>query len=74
GINLGTSGGSISLLLPRDTRASLDAQASAGNVTSRFPLSTTQISARSHLRGDIGGGGAWISLHTSAGNIRLEPR
>jgi hypothetical protein len=74
GINLSTSGGSITVLLPGDTRASLDAESSGGNVTSRFPLSAAQISSRSHLRGDIGGGGARISLHTSAGNIRLEPR
>jgi len=74
GIDLSTSGGSISLLLPRGTHATLDAETSAGNVTSGFPLSTAEISARSHLRGDIGGGGARISLHTSAGNIRLEPR
>lgn len=74
GINLSTSGGSIRLLLPQDARASLDAETSAGNVTSRLPLSATQISERSHLRGDIGGGGARISLHTSAGNIRLGPR
>lgn len=74
GINLSTSGGSITVLLPRDTRASLDAETSAGSVTSHFPLSAARISQRSHLRGDIGGGGAPISLRTSAGNIRLEPR
>lgn len=74
GIDLSTSGGSISLLLPQGTHASLDAETSAGNVTSRLPLSATQISERNHLRGDIGGGGARISLHTSAGNIRLAPR
>lgn len=74
GINLSTSGGSITVLLPGNTRASLDAETSVGNVTSRFPLSAARISTRSHLRGDIGGGGARIFLHTSAGNIRLEPR
>ena len=74
GIDLSTSGGSITVLLPRDSRASLDAETSAGNVTSRFPLSTTRISQKSRLLGDIGGGGPRISLHTSAGNIRLEPR
>ncbi|HEX5460509.1 MAG TPA: DUF4097 family beta strand repeat-containing protein [Steroidobacteraceae bacterium] len=74
GINLSTSGGSITLLLPRDTRASLDAETTAGRVKSDFPLSTTEISRKTHLRGAIGGGGARISLHTSAGDIRLEPR
>lgn len=74
GIDLSTSGGSITLQLPPDIHASLDAQTSAGNVTSDFPLSAARISERSRLQGDIGGGGARISLHTSAGDIRLEHR
>ena len=74
GINLSTSGGSIAVMLPRDTHASLDAETSGGRVTSDFPLSATEVSERNHLRGAIGGGGARISLHTSAGDIRLEPR
>ncbi|HEX3844848.1 MAG TPA: DUF4097 family beta strand repeat-containing protein [Steroidobacteraceae bacterium] len=74
GINLSTSAGSINLMLPRDTHAALDAETSAGRVTSGFPLSATDISEKEHLRGAIGGSGAEISLHTSAGDIRLEPR
>src|SRR6185437_11850429 len=74
GINLSTSGGSITVLLPRDTRASLDAETSAGRVESDFPLIATEISEKTHLRGAIGGGGARIFLHTSAGDIHLERR
>lgn len=74
GVNLSTSGGSITVLLPRDTHASLEAETSAGRVTSDFPFSATEVSEKTHLRGAIGGGGAPISLHTSAGDIRLEPR
>ena len=74
GINLSTSGGSIIVLLPEGIHASVDAETTAGRVTSDFPLSATQVTDRSHLRGAIGGGGAPISLHTSAGDIRLERR
>jgi len=74
GISLSTSGGSIMLLLPPDTRASVDAETTAGRVTSDFPISGVQTDDRDHVHGTIGGGGAPISLHTSAGNIRLEHR
>lgn len=74
GIDLRTSGGTIIVQLPQDTRASVDAETSGGRVTSQFPISTTQIDDRNHLQGTIGGGGPRISLNTSGGNIRLEPR
>lgn len=74
GISLSTSGGTIIVLLPQDTRASVDAETTAGRVTSDFPLTTTETEDRNHVRGTIGGGGAPISLHTSAGNIWLERR
>lgn len=74
GINLRTSGGTIIVQLPQDTRASVDAETSGGRVTSQFPISATQIGDRNHLQGTIGGGGPRISLNTSGGNIRLEPR
>lgn len=73
GISLSTSGGSITLLLPENTQASVEAESSGGGVTSDFPLSSTPIAAGNHLQGVIGGGGARISLHTSGGSIRIEP-
>ena len=74
GINLSTSGGSITVRLPQDTRATIDAETSGGRVSSDFPLSATQSTDSDHLQGAIGGGGAPIDLHTSGGNIRIEPR
>lgn len=74
GISLSTSGGTIVVLLPRDTRASVDAETTGGGVTSDFPLSAIEINDKNHVRGAIGGGGAPISLHSSGGNIRLERR
>jgi DUF4097 and DUF4098 domain-containing protein YvlB len=74
GIDLSTSGGNITVLLPRDTHASLDAETSGGRVSSGLPLSTTEITDSEHLRGAIGGGGPPIDLHTSGGDVRLDPR
>jgi len=73
GISLVTSGGGITLLLPQDTHASVEAGTSGGGVTSDFPVSTTQFGARNHLQGTIGGGGPSIYLRTSGGSIHLEP-
>jgi len=73
GITLGTSGGSITLLLPQDTHGSVEATTSGGHVTSDFPMTTTEISEGSDLRGAFGGGGPPISLHTSGGSIHIQP-
>lgn len=74
GINLSTSGGNITVRLPQDTRGTIDAETSGGRVSSDFPLTATQSTDKDHLQGAIGGGGAPIELHTSGGNIQLEPR
>jgi len=71
GVTLTTSGGGITLLLPQNTRASIEAQSSGGGVTSDFSLSTVQLSTGNHLLGTIGGGGPPIHLHTSGGGIHL---
>ncbi|HEX3843133.1 MAG TPA: DUF4097 family beta strand repeat-containing protein [Steroidobacteraceae bacterium] len=73
GVTLATSGGSITLLLPQDTHAAIEAATSGGHVTSDFPLTTTQVVAGNDLRGTVGGGGLPISLHTSGGSIHIEP-
>lgn len=73
GVDLATSGGSITLLLPQDTGASIDAATSGGRVRCNLSLSTTRVSDSDHLVGDIGAGGALIVLHTSGGSIHIEP-
>jgi DUF4097 and DUF4098 domain-containing protein YvlB len=73
GVSLATAGGSITLQLPQDTHASLEATTSGGRVTSDFPLTTTRIAAGNDLEGAIGDGGPPISLHTSGGSIHIEP-
>lgn len=72
GVSLGTSGGSITLLLPQDARGSIDARTSGGGISSDFPITTTDLSGSDHVQGTIGGGGAPITLHTSGGSIHIE--
>jgi hypothetical protein len=73
GINLETSGGSITLMLPQSTHGSIDAETSGGDVTSNLPFTTSGTVSGSHLHGTIGGGGPAIYLHTSGGSIHIEP-
>jgi DUF4097 and DUF4098 domain-containing protein YvlB len=73
GISLSTSGGTISLLLPQNVGASIDASTSGGRVSSELPFSGTETEDRTHLRGAINGGGEQILLHTSGGSIRVGP-
>lgn len=73
GINLATSGGSINVLLPQDTHATIEAGTSGGGVSCDLPISMTGDIGHGHLRGTIGGGGAPIYLHTSGGSIHIGP-
>jgi hypothetical protein len=71
GVSLTTSGGGITLLLPADVRASVDASTSGGEVGSEFPFSSTETLKRAQIRGAIHGGGEPVRLHTSGGGIHL---
>ena len=73
GINLETSGGSITLMLPQSAHGSIDAETSGGNVSSDLPVTTTGTVSGSHLHGTIGGGGPPIYLRTSGGSIHVSP-
>lgn len=72
GITLETSGGGITLLLPQDSHASIEAKSDGGGLKFDFPLSTSQIDG-DHLVGAIGGGGPQIYLRSSGGGIRVAP-
>lgn len=71
GISLRTSGGGITLLLPANVRASIDAHTSGGNAASTIPLSTTRVATHGRLLGDINGGGESIFLRTFGGAIQI---
>jgi DUF4097 and DUF4098 domain-containing protein YvlB len=73
-VTLLTSGGSIHLRMPATVHATLDASTVGGGVHSDIPLSSTESSGHSYLRGSINGAGHTIRLHTVGGGIRIEPR
>jgi len=73
GINLSSSGGKVTLLLPADVHASIDASTGGGRVHIDFPVTVAGLSGDSdYLRGQINGGGDPITLHSSGGGIYIE--
>jgi len=66
---LETGDGSVALELPRDLGARIDASTDDGRVTSTIPL---QQFGRSHVAGDINGGGLPIVVSTGDGSIHLS--
>jgi hypothetical protein len=71
-VRLETSAGNIDVALPLDAPLDITAKTSVGQVINRLPLEVSEI-GREHLRGKLNGGGKLVTLHTSAGNITLEP-
>jgi DUF4097 and DUF4098 domain-containing protein YvlB len=72
GIKLSSSGGPISLKIPANVHATLDAETSGGRVRSELPVTTTGSSESNRLSGTINGGGEPIHLHTSGGSIDID--
>jgi DUF4097 and DUF4098 domain-containing protein YvlB len=72
GINLRTSGGSITVHLPEDVNANISARTSGGGVSTDFPITIQGTVARSSLEGTINNGGPEIVLRTSGGSIRIN--
>jgi hypothetical protein len=71
---LTTSGGSIEAELPEDEGVELDARTSGGRVEVDAPLVLRGVIDRSHVKGELFGGGPPLRLHTSGGNIRIRVR
>jgi DUF4097 and DUF4098 domain-containing protein YvlB len=66
-----TSGGSVSVYIDPAMNFDLDAQTSAGRVTSDFPIKVRGRISKSSLRAEINDGGPELFLRTSGGNIYL---
>ena len=71
GISVTTSGGSIEVSLPPDTKGNIEATTSGGRVSTELPVTST-VQEHSHLVGTINGGGEPIDAHTSGGSISLR--
>ncbi|MBZ5597311.1 MAG: DUF4097 domain-containing protein [Acidobacteriia bacterium] len=69
---LRTGDGTITLRLPADFSADLDAHTGDGHVSSDFPITVSGSLKENSLRGRLNGGGALLEVRTGDGDIRLE--
>jgi len=70
--NLRTADGSITLRLPDDLSAFLDAWTSDGHIDVQLPVEVSGRVEKNRVRGKIHGGGPTLQIHTSDGNITLR--
>lgn len=74
GMRFSTTNGSIHLVLPRDARVSVDADTTNGGIHLDDLVADIRSQSKRHLRADVNGGGADITLNTTNGGIRIEGR
>jgi DUF4097 and DUF4098 domain-containing protein YvlB len=70
--NLRTSDGSITVRLPDDLPAFLDAWTSDGHIDLQLPVEVSGRVEKNRVRGKIHGGGPTLQIHTSDGSITLR--
>jgi DUF4097 and DUF4098 domain-containing protein YvlB len=70
--NLRTSDGSITLRLPEDLPASIDAWTSDGHIDLQLPVEVSGRVEKNRVRGKLHGGGPALRVHTSDGSITLR--
>jgi hypothetical protein len=72
-LSLTTTNGSITLGLPANIGARVEARTTNGSIHSDLPITVQgQIGRRQQLTGTLGGGGREIQIRTTNGSIRLE--
>lgn len=69
-VSLESTNGSVVARLPRDLRATVDADTTNGTVRSDLPVATT-TSGKRHLRGAVNGGGPEVRLSTTNGSVHI---
>jgi DUF4097 and DUF4098 domain-containing protein YvlB len=70
--NLRTADGSITLRLPDDLSAFLDAWTGDGHIDLQLPVEVSGRVEKNRVRGKIHGGGPTLHIHTSDGSITLR--
>lgn len=70
GISVSSSGGDLTIRVPKGTTGELDASTSGGSVRTELPVTTTEMGEHK-LTGTINGGGNPIYAHTSGGSIKV---
>jgi hypothetical protein len=69
---LETSGGGITVTIPKQAAFTLDASTSGGRVTSELPVTVQGETKRSSLQGTVNGGGPRITARTAGGGIAIK--
>jgi DUF4097 and DUF4098 domain-containing protein YvlB len=67
-----TGDGGVTLRLPADLQANIDAHTGDGGVTLGLPLAASGSLKRSSVQGTLNGGGGPLTVRTGDGAIRLE--
>ncbi len=70
-VALESTNGGLTVRVPKDLRATVDAGTTNGSVHSDLAVATTAASSKRHLRGAINGGGPELHLSTTNGGIRI---
>jgi hypothetical protein len=70
GISVSSSGGDLTVRVPKDTSGELNAATSGGSVRTELPVTTTEMGEH-RLTGTINGGGNPIYARTSGGSIKV---
>jgi hypothetical protein len=71
-VKLSTSGGGVVVSVPSNAAFDLDAQTSAGGVSSDLPVTVVGKLEPSRLKGAVNGGGNAVVLRSSAGGIHVK--
>ncbi len=67
-----TDDGRVTLHLPDDFAADLDAHTNDGRISTDLPVTLSGSLSRSTVRGKINGGGPMLTVHTGDGSIHLQ--
>src|SRR5262249_21320959 len=70
--NFRSGDGSITLRLPDNFQADLDAHAGDGGIDTNFSIVTSGKIGRSELRGKLNGGGSLLTARTGDGAIHIQ--
>ncbi len=71
---IATGDGSITLELPRDLHAEIEASSANGNIANALPLQITTGAGKNSLHGTMNGGGPLLRLQSGDGSIAMSPR
>ena len=72
GVELSTTNGDLTAILPADLKAQLEAMTTNGRVIVGFPVEMVGRASSKLVRGKIGGGGAALNLTTTNGSIVVK--